>query len=583
LRRPSGGAILAGALVVLGLGLGLVAEWAEYGRLEYAVGETNPITVWLADLVTGFVFVASGALAARRRPDSLVGPLLMLAAGSWFMATLIEEPRFGGTTLQSAHIFLYRGFLAHAIVTFPSGRPSDRVEWAAVLVGYATAVVAPLWRDPAISVVLAMLLAGVAWRSFRHARGVLRQARRVAATAATALALTIVVTNIGRWLGLGYPLDDVITVGFYAVLVLVAVGLTVELTHSPGDELTDIVVDIGGSSTTTLTSELARLLDDPTLRIWTRSPVGGGLLDEHGRSVADPDHEPGQARDVIALDGQTLAIIACRPGTLDDPGVHRAVLDAVRLMAYNVQLRASVRQRVDDVAASRRRLVLAGDAEGERLARRVDDGVNGHLSVVRSQLARAQRAAATSESILEAVERAGLRLAKVEHDLLDFAAGLGPRELAEGGLVGALTKLGRESEVPMAVEVDVPEIPAEIAREVYMICAEALSNTNKHAHASSVRIALTHTARLLRLSIADDGVGGASLAVGSGLGGLADRVESLGGRLSLRSDPGQGTTLTAWMPIVASGPSARGPGVETRTQERPISLVNTDVTAVTGT
>ena len=103
--------------------------------------------LWILDLVTGLVLLACGALGTQRRPGSLVGPLFF-ASSPGSPGPLWSPPRFIGTAIAPSVVFLYRGFLAHVIVTFPTGRPADRLEWLAVGIGYATSLLAPLWYSP---------------------------------------------------------------------------------------------------------------------------------------------------------------------------------------------------------------------------------------------------------------------------------------------------------------------------------------------------------------------------------------------------------------------------------------------------
>ena len=158
--------------------LGLVAEWVAYGSHGYAARGVDTTHLWVVDLATGVVFLVSGLVAATRRPASRVGPLLVLTAIAWFAGTL-QEPRLdAGTALLPSLLFLYRGPLAHLVMTFPSGRASDGVERLAVLVGYSVALLAPPWLGATSSIALVALFAAVAGRGYLISRGPSRRARR---------------------------------------------------------------------------------------------------------------------------------------------------------------------------------------------------------------------------------------------------------------------------------------------------------------------------------------------------------------------------------------------------------------------
>ncbi|MFD1522713.1 sensor histidine kinase [Pseudonocardia yunnanensis] len=144
-------------------------------------------------------------------------------------------------------------------------------------------------------------------------------------------------------------------------------------------------------------------------------------------------------------------------------------------------------------------------------------------------------------------------------ELREIASGLHPAVLAEGGLLPALKTLARRSAVPVNLDIGVdgrlPEPAVELA--AYYVVAEALTNTAKHAGASGVDVTVTAGEGVLRVAVRDDGRGGADLTSGSGLVGLTDRVEALGGRLWVNSPSGAGTTVQVMLPLAASG----GPGL----------------------
>ena len=134
--------------------------------------------------------------------------------------------------------------------------------------------------------------------------------------------------------------------------------------------------------------------------------------------------------------------------------------------------------------------------------------------------------------------------------------------LAEGGLRPALKTLARRSAVPVSLDVEVDgRLPEQVEMAAYCVVAEALTNTAKHAGASGVDVTVTAGEGVLRVAVRDDGRGGADLTAGSGLVGLTDRVEALGGRLWVNSPPGAGTTVQVVLPLTASGsPGLRAAG-----------------------
>ena len=161
-----------------------------------------------------------------------------------------------------------------------------------------------------------------------------------------------------------------------------------------------------------------------------------------------------------------------------------------------------------------------------------------------------------------ATQLAGVRagLSSALEELREITRGLHPATLAEGGLTSALKGLARRSAIPVRLHVGLERrLPETVELAVYYAVAEVLTNTAKHAGASVVDLTLTADENRLRVEIHDDGAGGARVGSGSGLVGLIDRVEALGGRLRLHSPPGAGTTVTITLPLGLPGPIQPAP------------------------
>ena len=202
--------------------------------------------------------------------------------------------------------------------------------------------------------------------------------------------------------------------------------------------------------------------------------------------------------------------------------------------------------------ASRERIVAAGDAERRRLERNLHDGAQQRLVALAMQLRLIQADIRSDPAAAEArVTSASDELAESLGELRELARGLHPAVL-EYGLVAALESLAVRSPVPTAVSWDVTDrLPQNVELAAYFVACESLANVAKYAQASTASVRLSRTDRSLFVEIADDGVGGADAAAGSGLRGLADRVEALGGHLLVTSPAGAGTVVTADLPIPA--------------------------------
>jgi signal transduction histidine kinase len=202
------------------------------------------------------------------------------------------------------------------------------------------------------------------------------------------------------------------------------------------------------------------------------------------------------------------------------------------------------KQAEDALRASRARLVEVADAERQRIQRNLHDGAQQRLTAVLLNLARL-RESPDDRGLLElAMDELTLGLQEIR----ELASGLHPSVLSERGLVPALEALALRT--PVAVELRVvPDrrLPEPIEAAAYFVVAEALANIQKHASARTVTVQASTDDHLLRIEVVDDGIGGAD-ETGDGLRGLADRVEALGGRLTLASPAGGGTRLLAELP-----------------------------------
>ena len=205
----------------------------------------------------------------------------------------------------------------------------------------------------------------------------------------------------------------------------------------------------------------------------------------------------------------------------------------------------------EELTASRARIVATADETRRRIERDLHDGAQQRLVSLALQLRAAQAGVPPELAKLRTeLDRMAAGLTSALDELREFARGIHPAILAEGGLAAALRALARRSPLPVALDVRTPErLPDRLEVTAYYVISEALANAAKHAGASAVYIGITDTGEVIRLTVRDDGVGGADPARGSGLIGLKDRVAAIGGTLSVRSSPGEGTTLQAELPV----------------------------------
>ena len=505
-----------------GIVAGLASERAAFGWDGFGR--------WIPDLVVGLVFVGCGVHAMARNRGT--GVLLASAGFTWFLANFWSDA-----------LFLHRGVLVHLLVGYPGGRPRSHLEAVAVAVGYVAALVVPVWRSEPAAIVLAFALVAVIVRGLVASAGRLHRVRRIALVAAAAFNIAVVTGAVMRST-VGDPhAETAVALLYQTALCFVALVLTAGLRAGHGSSVVDLVVELGETGAGTLRDALAMALGNPTLEIgfWDRQ---GGYVDAEGRVVVVPLPGAAQSATFVERGSRPFAVLVHDAAILNEPALVESVAAATRLSTANAELQAVVRDQLAELSASRRRLVSAADEERRRLDDRLRDGAERHLRQLDDVL---RQVTCERDPAPVRVGRAKHLLAQTFEDLRELAAGLHPREL-DLGLARALEMLSARSPVPVDLVVD-GEAPAIDTRTaVFFVCAEALANTVKHTVATTVTIRVSATPEWVAVEVADNGAGGADEGRGSGLRGLIDRVEALGGTLRIDSPLGDGTRLSLELP-----------------------------------
>jgi signal transduction histidine kinase len=240
---------------------------------------------------------------------------------------------------------------------------------------------------------------------------------------------------------------------------------------------------------------------------------------------------------------------------------HMAVMDAgpmeagaddvaaMRIFASRTAAELERRRQAAALRRSRARVIEAADSERRRVGRDLHDGAQQRLAAVSNLLKAAQRRLDHGDRPVDVLRLAGDELGAAQTELRDLARGLHPVALSERGLRGALESLTVGAEAAITLDVAVDELPPDLELAAYSIVSESLTNVRKYADADAVRVRVDPGAGELLVEIVDDGRGGADPADGTGLRGLADRVDALGGRLSVESPAGTGTRVSARLPL----------------------------------
>jgi signal transduction histidine kinase len=479
----------------------------------------------ILDAVTGVMLLAAGTVCWRGRPRSRVGALLVLAAMCWFAGSAV-----------GALAFLHRGPLVQLHVSYPTGRVHRRLAAGVIVLAWVAALIEGLYAAPWLTLGLSTLVAVAALDIFTRSSGNARKAGGPALVCALLFAGVLAASSVNRLLGL--HLDVGIAATYDVVVMLVAAWLTFDLLLGRWTDATvaDLISQLGGEPDPGgLQAALRRALGDPSLVVGYYVASRAGYVDDTGMPL---EVRPAGDQVVTTVDegAAPIAVILHARSALDDPELVQAVTSAVRLAVGNVGLRQTVHEQMDALTEARRRIVEAADRQRSLVAARLEDGAGRHLARVDTLLASLDAAELRSE------------LALSRADLHDLAHGVRPHELAHEGLGGAVAALAARSETPTTVDLRLGRMRPAVESALYFVCAEALTNVAKHAEAQSVVICGRETDGWAAVEVADDGSGGADPA-GSGLRGLADRVEALGGQFRVDTPGERGTVVSARIPL----------------------------------
>ena len=247
------------------------------------------------------------------------------------------------------------------------------------------------------------------------------------------------------------------------------------------------------------------------------------------------------------------------------------VLPAVKLIAGRLTVPLDNAQLYAELIESRARIVAAADQTCRRIERDLHDGAQQRLANLVLQARMAREAAPGTGELAARLDAVAEEATRAMAELRDLARGVHPAVLAEGGLRPALRGLARRSAVPVALEIQVEgRLPEQVETAAYFTVAEALTNAAKYANATVVTIAVEVHDRVLRIRVSDDGRGGADPGAGSGLVGLKDRVEALGGRFSVRTAPRRWHHRARRTPTGTSTVPVRAPAGWAGSSDRPV-------------
>lgn len=594
---------IAGAAFVTAIGLCILGY---QNLLGWPAADDPGAVLLLRDLFAAVSFGIAGLVAMWRRPENRTGPLMVVLGVSlvalWWTFVPIPALVSLGFWLDGATVAV----LGLVVLGYPAGRLMGRAERAWAVLGLATlfgvrlalTVTTPLgtWDCPDCRSAITLT----------YSEPVRTNIRIVEAWLLLILATTFVPIVAARWLRASAPLRRSLTpvwvTGLLASLVAWS-NAALAATNIGYDDFADIpgpgrfirleapalvwevmpwvesfslvIVPIGVAwgviqsrldraaasalavelqrtgDRPPLVESLRRALGDPNLQLGLWSRVMNGYVTVNGQAMELPANDNRAVVTRIDGSGEPLALIVHDPAVGEQSDLVQGVAAVARLALENERLQAEVRSQLQEVRASRERLVTVAEAERRRIERNLHDGAQQRLVSVSLALNMAQaRAAAMAPDLVAALADANGELRLAIAELRELARGIHPAILSEAGLGPALESLAEHAPLPVSVRSSLNgmRLPQIVEGTAYFVAAEGLANVARHAAATGAELAVAERDGWLHLRISDDGRGGADPDRGTGLRGLVDRVAAVGGRLDISERAGGGTTLEAEIP-----------------------------------
>jgi len=483
------------------IALAALAIACGIGALPLILGSDHQTTRGLVAalvLTSAWGFVGTGLYAWYRRPQNRTGPLMTAVGFSWFVFAIASADNAYVFALGSLVSALPFAILIHLLVGFPSGRLQGRAQ-----------------RFVVISTYLLVTVGQIGWFLF---------AEPSAEGCDNCPANPI---RIGNDAGLGEAINTVqvlVASGLIAGAVAIVFRRWRRSTPDQRRALSPVV----------FTGSLAFAL------LFVQLAVNGAQVSERVEQVA-----------FIA----SIVVFACLPfaflvGLLRSRIGRDEELRSA-LSAENEQLNEKLRAKVEELRASRARIVEAGYEERRRVERDLHDGAQQRLMALAMTL-RLARGKLDSEPAVSGalLDEAIEELTTATGELRELARGIHPAVLTDRGLAAALGGLAGRSPVPVEVlGTPAERLPAAVESAAYFVVAEALTNVARYAHAEGATVSVARSDGVVEVDVRDDGVGGANPEAGTGLRGLHDRVAALGGELAVSSPAGEGTAVRARIPL----------------------------------
>ena len=542
-----------------------------------------PVQFLVLEAGLGLLFVVAGAVAWWRRPAALTGPILTVSGFLWFAggwAFIGIEPHAG---IAYSFERYYDPLLAFLALSFPGRRPASRAGLVLLVTMASAYAVRSAFRllfvsgaveeptlalaDSATSLIafgaalgIALLVARRVVRASPAAARVMRPVGVAGVVAALSAAYDNLEIAYGWTVGeslntLPEPWAELFSWTLFAFVAMVPLGFLVGTLRSRlrHGALAPLALELDRSADPArLERALAHALGDPSLRLFVRDRDTAEWRDAEGRTTQLPNDGEGRSVTVLEREGEDIAALSHDEALLEDAALVGASTAVLRLAIENERLTADVRRQLEEVRASRARLVEAAHQERARIERDLHDGAQQRLLGVALKIQEATSEARRDRpdaDLVRQLDDASEELKGAIDELRELARGIHPALLTEEGLGVAVTALARRSSVPVDLDISVDRrLPPAVEATGYYVVAEGLTNVTRHARARNASVMVRLERDTLRVEVADDGQGGADETRGSGLRGLADRLEAISGRLEIGDNDNGGTRLKALIP-----------------------------------
>jgi signal transduction histidine kinase len=522
-------------------------------------------------------YIFAGIVAWRRRPDSFFGPLMILAGFVTQLSILQWTSQPLLNTVGQLFDLLVAAVWLHLFLAYPSGRLAGRAERVVVIIGYVAAVglqavilmlggfndlhlLTVVKREAAAEAIqnvqlltlsaLAVIGVGLLW--WRWQLLPRWQRRRPAQILINCFSLSLVMLAALLIAGaFQLPGFEIIRLATFAVaglapLAFLAGLLDARLAQAGVGEL---FVQLRTDPAPDLRELLAQALRDPTLSLIYWLPQYGSWADQDGNPTTLPEPNSSRRVTLVKQNGEQIAALVYDATLVEEPELVEAVSAAAGIALENGRLEAELRARLQELHGSRGRVVEAQQNERRRLERNLHDGAQQRLVALALELGLLAEQADSDPATKTRLKHARTEVAQSLDELRDIARGLHPAVVSGHGLAVALESLVATAPLDVQLETDgLPRLSEPLEVAAYYVVSESLTNAAKHAAATHVRVEVGVSEDALIVEIVDDGVGGADSERGTGLRGLADRVEALDGNLRIWSAVGKGTRVRAELP-----------------------------------